>query len=129
MRYTRFCFELRMFTSEEPKQYKLIIFMAQGFPREAASCPANQEIYLTLCKQKFHYRIHNNPPMVPILSQMDPVHSLPSYLLRSVLVLSSHSSLSLVSSVIASFKIFQPNFICITYLSYTCYMHGTYCPP
>jgi hypothetical protein len=62
VRYTRVCFEVRLFTSEELKQYKLIIFMVQGFPREVASPPADQEIPRTLCKLKFHYQQPTTDP-------------------------------------------------------------------
>jgi hypothetical protein len=52
---------------------------------------------VNLWNPKFHCRVHKNPPLVPILSQINPVHTTPS--LRSILILSSQIRLTLRSGL------------------------------
>jgi hypothetical protein len=41
----------------------------------ANSFSASQEIPRILCNPKAHYRIHNSPTPVPILSKFNPIHA------------------------------------------------------
>jgi hypothetical protein len=64
---------------------------------EAASRSATQEFLNISSNPKVHYRIHKNPPLAPILSQINPVHTTPYHTPTSILILSSHLRLCLPS--------------------------------
>jgi hypothetical protein len=67
----------------------------------AANCAATQELSSILRNPKVHHRVHKSPPLVSILSQIDPVHTIPSYL-KSILILPTHIRLGLPSGLFLS---------------------------
>jgi hypothetical protein len=61
---------------------------------DATSCTTTQGFPSILWNLGVHYHIHKSSPLVPILSQTNPVHSISP---RSILILSTHLHLGLPS--------------------------------
>jgi hypothetical protein len=67
---------------------------------EAANFAATQEIPSILWNPKVHCRVHKSPPMVPILRQINPIHTIPPYLSKIHFNIVRPPSLVLPSSLL-----------------------------
>jgi hypothetical protein len=90
---------------------------------EAANCAAAQELPSILWNPKAHYRVHKSPPLVPILSQLNSIHNIPSYLSKI-----QFSIVPLPTSW-SSFWLSHQHPTCIPLLPHSCYMHCPSHPP
>jgi len=107
-----------------PARLLLTYSMEQSPSWEANRSSASQEIPRILWNPKFPYRVHKCPPPVPVLSQLDPVHSLPPHPIswRFILILlSSHLRLGLPSG---SFPQVSPPKPCISLSSPPCVLRA-----
>jgi hypothetical protein len=87
---------------------------------EASSRSASQEITRLLWNPKVHYRVHKNPLPVHILSQMNPVRTLPHYFCKIHFNIILSASRSYKWSL--PFRLSDHSFVCISHLPYACYM-------
>jgi hypothetical protein len=72
--------------------------------RETASYANTQKLPSILQKPKILYSIHKSPPLVPILSQTNSVHTTPSFLCKIHLnIIHPHVLVSLVVSYLLTF--------------------------
>ena len=63
--------------------------MEQGPSWVADRFLASQEIVHILQNPKVHYSIQNSLPLVPPLSQINPIHALSYYSLKTIIILTS----------------------------------------
>jgi hypothetical protein len=81
----------------------------------ANSHSASQEITRTLWNPKIHYRIQNKLPLIPVLSQMNPVHNFPPYFPKI------HYNITIPYTPRSSYWSHNQNIVCISSpLSATC---------
>jgi hypothetical protein len=86
---------------------------------EAATSTATQEFPNNLWNPKDHYHFQRSPPPVPILSQINPVHTTP-LCLRSILLLSTHHHVCLPSWLFPSAS--STNILYAFLWSHSCYV-------
>jgi hypothetical protein len=76
--------------------------MEQSPSREANRFAASQEIPSVLWNPKVNYRIHKYPPPVPVLSQLNPVHTPTLHFLKN------HPPIYAWVSLVVSFPLVSP---------------------
>jgi hypothetical protein len=69
---------------------------------EAANCAATQDLPSILWNPNVHYHVHKSPPLVRILREIDPVHTIPSYFSKIHLTIVPHLLLGLPSGLFLS---------------------------
>jgi uncharacterized protein VirK/YbjX len=89
---------------------------------EASRFSASQEFPCILWNLKVHYRIYKFPPPIPILSQLDPVHTPTSHFAKIHLMCIIHPSTPVPCNWTLSLRFPHQNPVCTSTLNHTCYM-------
>jgi hypothetical protein len=84
-----------------------LLISANANPMQSSSCEANsrsnsQEILWHVKYPKLHYRVHNSPPLDPIVSQMNSVRTLIQYFFNIHFNIILPYTLSLPSGILIS---------------------------
>jgi hypothetical protein len=101
--------------------------MEQSPSCQGDSNSSSQEIFLFFINPKLHSSVHKNPLLVPMLSQMNPVHSFLHYFckIRSNNALSSHLCLCSPSDVSLNFSTYNLCSFLISHMRATCFANFT----
>jgi hypothetical protein len=103
--------------------YILTYSMEQSASWEANRFADSQEIRHILWNPKVHYRIHKFPSIVPILSQLDPVHTPTYYFLKIHLNTVRSESRSALVKAVPQLK--EPQWVKTELNNYTLYRYCT----
>lgn len=76
--------------------------MQQTLFWDAASSVATKAISCILWNPNCHYRVHNSPPLVSVMSQINPIHVRNNISWRTILILSTYLHLSPPSNILSS---------------------------
>ena len=88
---------------------------------EQSSWEASQQIRHILRNAQVHCRIHNGPPLIPVLCHITPIYVLSSFFCKINLIVSSHLRLCLPSGLFPS--CIPTKTICTFFSPHTCHMH------
>jgi hypothetical protein len=112
----RWFLEEKLFTKN-----KVINVMQLSASWEVNSCAATEELPNILWSPKVHYSVHKSPPLIPILSQINPIYTTISHL-SSFLILSAHLCLGLPSGL------FHSSFPTNILPAFLIFLHSYYIP-
>jgi hypothetical protein len=95
--------------------------MEQSRSWEANSHSASQEFSCFLWNLKVHCHVRDRLPLIPILSQMNPVHNFSPYFIKIYFNIIL-PSMPMSSELSLPVRFSDKNSLCISHIFYVCYM-------